>query len=86
MFYKRLHNAKQENKSNQRISNTRISDLEQNSNGVVKKKNRNSHRCLESNSNLLYGCLQENLKEPENNILFKNRKSGVHKISYFVFV
>ena len=36
--------------------------------------------------NLLYGCLQDNLKEPSNNILFENEKSGVHKISYFAFV
>ena len=38
MFYKRLQNAKQENKNDQRISNRRISDSEQNSNVIVNKK------------------------------------------------
>lgn len=33
-----LHNAKQENKNDQRISNTKISDSEQNSNEIVSIK------------------------------------------------
>jgi hypothetical protein len=36
--------------------------------------------------NVLYICLEDNLKEPANNILFENKKSGVHKTTYFVFV
>lgn len=45
---------------------------------------RNSHRGLESNFNLLYGCLQDNLKEHADNILLDNKKPGVHKTTYFV--
>ena len=38
VFYERLHNPKQENKNDQGMSNTRISDSEQNSNEIVNKK------------------------------------------------